>query len=181
MNAQFILGFIAGEGSFSFKSVERGRFNFYIQPEFSLNVKERDVLDHIIEEVGFGYNYDLSKNGMSTWRISSREGRLKLIEFIDEHAGPLFKSTKKYESYLKWKELVERKPELLKTRDGVKEMVSLAYAINERERSRPTKRSKEEVFEIIDNAERHTCGVDASNGPCGNIVSSPDDVCHRHS
>lgn len=179
MNSQFILGFIAGEGSFSYKSVERGRFNFYIQPEFTLKVKEREILELILDEIGIGYNYT-DDNEMTTWRTSSRDEKLQLIEFIDTHADEMFKSTQKYQSYVKWKELVERKPELIKSKEGVKEMAELAYSINPYG-TRSNARTLEEVYEIVDSSQQHFCEEPAKNGPCSNPVNSSDEKCYRHS
>ena len=179
MTSQFILGLIAGEGSFSFSTqTDKGRFGVYIQPSFSLSMYEEKLVREVHETLGLGHISERS-DGMYALRITSRDERLELIKFVDRNASELFKASEKYIAYCNWKRMVERKQELMKTKDGMRKLVRMAHSVNDFGKS--TNYSSEELLKIIDENDQHFCGVTTSKEqPCENPVNSEDAKCYLH-
>jgi hypothetical protein len=90
---KFILGIIAGEGSFSSSiSIDHSRrLNVQPQLQFSVAMEDKETLELIQKTVTFGSVYHRS-DGCSTWKCKSKEDRNKIIQFIEDHAERGFKS-----------------------------------------------------------------------------------------
>lgn len=174
MNSQFVLGLIAGEGSFSAYAgpSESRRFGVQVEIDFSVKMKEEDVLQSARDFVGLGY---ISYTGDYTmWTVSSNDDVQNLIEWIEEQDLSPFKQTLKHDSYQNWKEVVQKREDLMKSKEGMKELVQMARSINYFDKK--LKYSTEELFEIIEQNEVNRCGYDG----CRQTVSSADETCYAH-
>jgi len=180
VHSQFIIGFIAGEGSFSAKVYPRDsqRFGVQVVPEFSLKVKEKEVIHNIVEYTEIGYVRD-TPDGYAAWRISSNEELQQLISFIEGNRRGGFECCEKYNAYNRWKKVVEGRRELMMTEEGMKELVERAREINQMG-ARPPARSKEELFNIIESNGSYECGHPLDDGNCERTVSNPDSKCYLH-
>jgi len=104
--AHFVLGFIAGEGSFHVRLVVKQNEKVRPYPAFGLKVDEITILEKIRTEVGAGY-ITTNKDGHSTWQLQSEEDVLCLNDYVKRHKGDWFESTHKHEQFKKWSEVVE--------------------------------------------------------------------------
>jgi hypothetical protein len=174
MDSSFVLGFIAGEGTFSTESEinDKYRFNLLISPKFQVKVKEEDVVREMRDTVGLGQVNVYGDYGV--WRISSNDEFDELIKWIDRNADNGFSSTHK------WRKFVNDRHRMMKTRDGMKELIDLTRTINDAS-ARTNARSVEELKEVVDSAEVYVCGKTTNSGdPCEQVVSGPDVSCYRH-
>jgi len=180
MESSFVLGFIAGEGTFSTEATESDsyRYNLRLTPKFQVKVKEVDVVREMRDHVGVGRVNVYGDYGV--WRVSDNDGYQKLIEWVDEHAESGFKSTHKWDSYTKWREFVQEREDKMKTRDGIKDMIELSREINS-ESARTNAKSVSELKEIVDQADVFVCGAPTrSGGSCEQVVPNRGENCYRH-
>jgi len=101
-NVGFVLGFIAGEGSFHIKLSEQKGY-LYARPGFTLSAAEvdADLVREIKELVGLGSIYE--RDHEIRWRFTSREECQKFAEQILSAAeGTLFLESAKYEQFQRW-------------------------------------------------------------------------------
>jgi len=132
------MGFIAGEGSFHARLSEDSRANFGIQISMvftlMLNECDEELLKEIHQFVGAGNITYESNRGRVCWRITNREGCKKLAKFIESNKEPLFECSDKYESFERWKYLLDNIENLNKTRQGKREFISKAKSVNKNNR-----------------------------------------------
>lgn len=174
MNSQFVLGLIAGEGSFSAYSgpCEKRRFGVQVEIDFSVKMKEESILKSAQEFVGLGY---ISHTGeYTTWTVASQQDVEDFISWIERQDLSAFKQTLKYDSYERWKKVVDKRKGFMKSKEGVKKLIEMSRSINDFERD--LKYEKSELFEIIEENDVHRCG---HNG-CRQIVSSVEETCYAH-
>lgn len=131
---KFILGFIAGEGSFHARLRENEYSNFGVETslEFTLLLNERDseLLEDIHTYIGLGrIRYDESR-GTVCWKISSKEDCKDFARFIEENAGDGFIASEKYESFKKWRHLLHNIDILKRSRMGKEEFIKKSKEIN---------------------------------------------------
>jgi len=180
MESSFVLGFIAGEGTFSTESEinDKYRFNLLISPKFQVKVKEVDVLREMCDSVGIGQVNQYGDYGV--WRVSNNDEFDDLIEWIDNNADSGFRSTHKWASYKKWRKFVNERHRLMKTKDGMEELIDLTRNINDVS-ARTNARTSEELKQVVRDAEVYVCGEKTNSGdPCEQAVSGPDVSCYRH-
>jgi hypothetical protein len=102
---EFILGIIAGEGTFGVTFRKR---DGYTAPEPYSGVKmknEEMLLNSIKSKVGVGTVYS-KKNNMYSWQLHGINLNQSLIEWIDESRSELFVQSRKYDSYKQWKDCI---------------------------------------------------------------------------
>ena len=112
IDVQFILGVIAGEGTFyvALQHREDSEWNVSAGPEFTVKMDERDddLVRRMRSSLGLGsYNtVERPNRTMVQWRISAMDEMLDLVSIIEQNKQ-FFRYTDKYESYKKWKQAVE--------------------------------------------------------------------------
>lgn len=149
----FILGLIAGEGSFctdmhkqkTYKYNVHTGLRFYI----ALHEKDKEVIDCLqkyfgIGDVGYKNN---SGSGAYKWEIKRNDEVKQFAEWVEENSTNWFKKTRKYDSFVKWKSLIEDRKELMETEEGLIEYIKRAKAINETNRGK----SVEEWINVVKN------------------------------
>jgi hypothetical protein len=102
-NIGFILGFIAGEGSFTV-NLEEQSGKLYAYPRFKVAVHERDraLLDAMAECVGLGAVYGHGEDS-AEWRIDNQEESQRFAQQVLAAAdGSLFTESDKYEQFVRW-------------------------------------------------------------------------------
>ena len=131
----FILGIIAGEGTFNVALQEResARWNVKPTPSFAVKMDDRDsiILRSICDDVGIGrFN---QSGGMASWQVQSKEETSQLVDWIQEHEGHGFNLTSKYGSFEMWVEAVDICGEAYKrlSRGEVLRCIELAKRMNE--------------------------------------------------
>jgi len=180
MSSEFILGFVAGEGSFYVSVSERANSRVKITPAFSIKVYEMDVLQSIKEELGVGkidkYEDEYSLN------VQSRPECEKVRKFVNENCTRWFKSTHKYEQFKKWCSVLDILSNWERNNppkdEKMKEAVDLAYSIA---RTNTREETKDYWYSLIDESERYTCGEERTNGDiCNRPVTSKNEACVWH-
>lgn len=182
MTPEFILGFIAGEGSFTTTCAVRedAKHGVYPTIRFKLNVKEREVLDEIQEQLELGQVKDHDNVGQSVWRITNNKELKEFSKWIKENADCGFKESKKYDSFIVWSELLDERSEMIKSKDGIKEFIDKSRKINS-ESARTVSKSTNKLKGIVDSSTNYICGVESTyTNCCENPVDDPDSNCHRH-
>lgn len=183
MTPEFVLGFIAGEGCFTTTCAvnDDAKYGIYPSMQFKLNVKEKKILEEMVEYVGVGYvSKEQHKDGQWAWRIT-QHGKLEAFaNWIENNSDCGFEESRKYNSFKLWKKLLEEREELLNSKDGVKEFIRRSREIND-DSARTTAKSIDELEEIVDSSTNYICGVESAYSDCcGTPVDSPDDTCYRH-
>ena len=154
---QFVLGFIAGEGSFNVSVYRQDDMKFGVTGNemFSLGVHEDDseALEVVKETLGVGEIYS-DTQGKKQFMVSKRSELLELVDWMDENVSDEFKRTEKYQSYLRWKELVVNRKDYISSEDKMVEYVKKAREVNGCTKGRGTNgKTSEELESIIrDNA-----------------------------
>lgn len=184
MTPNFILGFIAGEGSFTTTCAvsDDSKFGVYPSMQFKLNVKEKVVLNEIVEFVGIGRVVEESdRNEQWAWRITKYSELKDFSDWINQHLGGGFEESKKYQSFKIWSELLELREDMLSSKDGVKRFIDMSREIND-DSARTSYRSIEKLKKIVDSSTNYICGAESSyTNCCENPVDGPDKNCYRHS
>lgn len=125
---KFILGFIAGEGSFHVTLATSGSGYVVPKPTFSIRVYENEIIDAIHQEVSIG-NVRKRADG-KVWRVQSISECEDIVQRIEESAGPLFKKTDKWRQFKLWSEAVEIKQKDGRTsKEDKKRLVEISYSI----------------------------------------------------
>lgn len=155
MNEQFILGMMAGEGSFTIKLSKEESFSWKIRPNprfaITLHESDREVLENMQEYLGVGTLRTKSEN-QYTWDVSSIGGIIEIKKFVEENAEDGFMCTEKYESFLRWSKGVDmfkgpgRKTNW--TKEKIVKIVNISKGIN---KTGYKGKSKKEWMEIIPN------------------------------
>lgn len=176
-NAEFILGFIAGEGSFQVdlqKRPSRSKYNVTVRPHFSLLVHEKKILDDIQSKIG-GKIYENSPEYRLDIR-SINESKT-LIRLVESTNSDFFKITDKYEQYLGWKRVVGFKDNDI-TKEEVKKSIEIAYDIGKPDKR---KHNKEYYLNAVSKSGDYTCGAETKKGtPCKRHVATPNGRCQHH-
>jgi hypothetical protein len=135
MNPSFVLGVIAGEGTFNVAlhhQEERAKHNVRPDPQFAvkMDVRDKNLVKECHESVGLGqYN---EYEDMVYWSISSKEDCKKMVEYVEENANCGFKNTEKWESFKVWRDVVDIVGEPYKrlSEDEVRTCVTKAKEMN---------------------------------------------------
>lgn len=176
----FLLGLIAGEGSFmlTVSPVERRRWNVAIKPQFTIHMYELDVLEKSKELCNDIGTIDSHSDGYS-WKVRSVEDCRIITDIVDNNSTDMFESTNKYEQFTKWKKglhIIESEKHL--TKEGTIELVDISFDIG---KSSHRKLSKEDILSEIEKAGDYYCGGENNDGStCQRHVSKPDNTCQHH-
>jgi hypothetical protein len=144
MNENFILGIIAGEGSFyvALYLKESG----VVRPAPSFSVKMNDT--HLLKQMraGLGVGGIVTRGGQgTTWQVQADSECRTVREFIEDNCGELFQLTNKYEQYLLWSEaldIVEGQTNTRLSAEDKKRLVDISFGIAESDNGRTvTKKS----------------------------------------
>jgi len=175
----FLLGFIAGEGSFMIEvgAIQRRRWNVNISPRFSLLVHEDDILQKLCSETDLGNV--CTQEDRSMWSIKSIDDCLELCKIIDDSDSCLFKSTHKYEQYKDWKECLKLIDEgKHTTKSGAHKLVDLSFDLGKESKR---KYSREYYHNKIEEAGDYICGGETNGGgECKRHVAEKDNKCQWH-
>jgi hypothetical protein len=141
-NIGFILGMIAGEGSFSIHLRQYdGGVGVSGSPIFQLALKDDDaeILHAMCETTGHGkvrYSSNGSHRNRAMWRIRGWESCLEFADNIEAAAEKtgLFKETDKYSTFVEWKRIIEEHDDKReigeKSVEEAKELVKKAKSLN---------------------------------------------------
>jgi hypothetical protein len=140
LTAEYLAGFIDGEGCFSVSihPNPNAKFGWIIDPDFTINQhkKSREFLESIKKFLGCGKIYDKSpdKSDVLTFTVYSRRTIFeKILPFIDKH--PLH-SNKRFD-YNIFKEIIIKMQNKEHSKiDGFHEIVKLAFKMNEQGKQR---------------------------------------------
>lgn len=130
MDESFILGIIAGEGSFSSALLNQSD-TVYIYPIFQMGMSDVDgeVIERMADDLDIGtVNYS---GGNVGWYVRGQEDVDDLIEFIENTDCEEFELTEKYDQYGRWMELVEKKRASDGSRDEREELIRVARSITD--------------------------------------------------
>lgn len=136
--SDFVLGFIAGEGSFSVSFQEQTTYEVNVYPNFrfymGVNDWDEEVMEHIYEEIGVGDLIYRSGNGKREDQVVIEVRRIDEVEefigWIDENASKTFKMTDKYESYISWRDAFRIREDAMRDPDKMLELIDTAKEIN---------------------------------------------------
>jgi hypothetical protein len=182
MVASFVLGLIAGEGSFSSNiNVSDGRrFGVDVRPTFSLVMSDESAVKSCVEITNIGYISQRS-NGMWEWRVRKNEEVKNFQNWVIQNSSKYFRSTDKYDTFLRWKTLVDVRPSMKDSKKGMKNLVYLARRINKDKNTRGNSYTRDELFEIIEENGKFVCGFEKDSGEeCQFLVNQPDELCYAH-
>lgn len=176
---EFVLGFIAGEGSFYVTLLDRKSGHPRYRPKFKLGVNEEDIVKRICDQVGVGRVYKGSDT--YNWNVQSVEENIRLSNWVEKNATKEFKMTNKYNQYKDWKKAVKIKESNKNKRLTVseqKKMIDISYNIPD---SDTKKISKEEWYKKAEQNKLHRCGeINSSGNECMSIVSNKNETCTYH-
>lgn len=180
LSKDFILGMIAGEGSFhvlmekpSGGTIDRQR------PIFTMTMYEDGILQQMCSQLGLGIVTD-DKGSRFTWRINNKKEVNEMRNWVLDNISNDFKATDKYRQFKLWSEAVDIVPDDRSplSKPKRKRLVEISYEIP---KSDTKNLSKEEWFKIIENTDIHYCGEPTkSGGECSNRVPSKDGKCRHH-
>ncbi|MBI1973309.1 LAGLIDADG family homing endonuclease [Candidatus Micrarchaeota archaeon] len=130
LNAEWITGFVDGEGCFyvGINRVEKARLGWQVLPEFRVVQHKRDeqILERMCSYFGFG-SVEVNHGDRKEFRVRGLDNLNKLVEFFTEH--PLH--TKKRMDFKLFSQVIDkinRKEHL--TKDGMKEIAEIASRMN---------------------------------------------------
>lgn len=175
LSNEFILGLIAGEGSFHvvLESPSRQR------PKFTMNIHEDEILDEICEHLDLG-GISRSDDIRAEWQIQSKAEIVELRDWVEDNMCQGFKQSDKYRQFKLWSEAVDIVPNDREPigQDKRKRLVEIAYEIP---KSDTRRKSKESWLEDVSDKQIFFCEGENSDGSeCENRVSSPDKTCRWH-
>ena len=175
---QFLLGFIAGEGSFFVGLYQRGSGSVEARPKFALSVDERLIVEQSKDKLnGIGQIIE-ERDGMITWQVQSIGDVQKMREWAEQNYSEWFDHTHKSYQFELWCEAVDIRTSEGMTNDDKKRLVDISYDIP---RSNTKQLSREEWYQRIDNWEQYYCeATTEDSGKCQRPVPNTDDVCHIH-
>lgn len=116
MNSDFLLGLVAGEGSFSIPITKNNNKNsgFDVRTMFALKMRSLDenMVEEVKSELGVGYITSRDSNKANEgktiqYRVSSQEECRQVIHYLDQNMNEDFKMSDKYQSYLQFKKAVK--------------------------------------------------------------------------
>lgn len=150
---KFVLGLISGEGNFSIKLRSADGFDWKVRPSptfaISLHESDREVLEKSKEVVGTG-NLRRKTSDQYTWAIESIEGVMKIKNFVEENASHMFKSTEKYDSFIRWSRGVNmyegKNKKTNWDRESTIEIIKIAKSVN---KNGYKGKSEEEWLEMV--------------------------------
>ena len=124
--SQFVLGLIAGEGSFciGFTKDERARFGVSARHVFSFEMNDPQGVQMVKDAVTVD-----SDQGCRVY-VRRQSNVQELIDWVEDHRGPSFDATAKADSFDVWADTFDRKRELMSSRDGMVELIERGVAIN---------------------------------------------------
>lgn len=144
--AQFFLGLVAGEGSFS-SNIIQSNGTVYVYPIFRMLMDEEDghLLRHFHRKLDLGTMSE--SKGSASWSINKSDEVDELIDVIDEHRNRLFNVSLKSDQYDRWKKLVRKKRASSSTEEQKRDLIITARSLNETECGAP--RPTEEWLEML--------------------------------
>lgn len=175
LSDDFMLGMIAGEGSFHIVLEAPSRQ----RPKFTMNMHEREILEIMQEQLEWG---TISKpdDTRTEWQVQGKEDLREMKEWVENNMSEGFKSTDKYRQFLLWSEAVEIRPdgrEPIPVEDR-KRLVELAFEIP---KSDNRNKSKEEWLELVESAKVYYCDGTTNGGTeCKNSVEADGATCRWH-
>jgi hypothetical protein len=176
---EFILGFIAGEGSFHVSLLERKSGLPGYRPVFKVGVNEEEIIYRIHNHLKLGNVYN--EEDMYVWQMQSVDDLITLCYWIEENKSKTFECTKKHEQYKKWKKAVEIKESNKNKKMSVenqKKMIDISYSIPD---SNTKKVSKEDWYKKAENNKLYYCNEQNYYGEkCMITVESEEDTCRHH-
>ena len=130
MDESFILGLIAGEGSFSSALLNQND-TVYIYPIFQMGMSDVDqeIIERMSDELDIGTVNN--SGGNAGWFVRGQDDVDDLIEFIEDADCELFELTEKYGQYERWMKLVEKKRASDGSRDERAELIRIARSITD--------------------------------------------------
>jgi hypothetical protein len=149
----FLAGVIEGEGSVcaSIKAHPTVRYGVFVDPEFFIYQHRVGIkLLHLAQQVFLAGRIvpKVGNEGVMVYAITSRRTIYeKVIPFFEKYMT----FSAKWETFLRFKEIVVAIEEkrLHETREGMIELVKLAYKMNPDSKGKARKRTLQEVIDII--------------------------------
>ena len=142
-NIGFILGMVAGEGSFiiQLRTYDRG-VGVSGSPVFQMALKDTDaeILHAMCETTGFGkvrYDSNGSHRSRAIWRIHGWDTCQAFAQDIESAANEaeMFRETDKYKTFVEWKNIIdgygERKNDGIKSVEEAEELIHRAKSLND--------------------------------------------------
>jgi len=175
LSDEFILGMMAGEGSFHIvlESPTRQR------PKFKMTMYEGDVLREMCLQLGLGsVSHDWGER--YSWHIQSKTDIRELRDWIAENMCDGFKSTDKFRQFKLWSESVDIIPSGRRpiSQEDRERLVELSYEIP---KSDTKDKDKEEWLQAVRSVSVYYCGAETqSGGECGNRVPTESAKCRHH-
>jgi len=130
-----VIGLIIGEGCFQMALYERERNRFGVQarPQFTLDlhIDDSETLHTVKSQTGIGNIHEYDNSGLVRWEVTSVDSCNKLESLIRSSSGELWDSSAKSDSFEKWCDLRDDKSELIKSKEGMKEIVRRSAEIND--------------------------------------------------
>ena len=147
----FILGLIAGEGSFNANMHQQDTYKFGVRAgmrfHLGMHSDDRELIQKLQDFFGYGRVVvrDDSKS-LAYWEIRNNDNIEKFAGWVENNANSWFKETRKYRAFERWNALLQDRKELIKSYDGMVEFVNRAKAINTTNRGK----SADEWVELLD-------------------------------
>jgi len=153
----FLGGFFEGEASLyaSIKYNKTARFGFYVDPEFAVyqHTSGLQLLQRakMLFQTGHIYRKPGSETVWNYVVYNRRTLSEKVIPFYEKYVFPF---SAKRETYISFKELVTRldKKEHF-TKEGMREIVKLAYSMNPFSKGKERKKSLQEILNLLESSE----------------------------
>jgi len=146
-DVEYLLGLLAGEGCFLAElsyNTDKYKFNVAVTPACKIQMVEGDrpMLEYIRDTFNIGTIHTDSGSGMAIWKVYKDDEMRELNQIIWEADSPHFTRSKKWDSYLKWREIVQQKAGYghFESEDEVKRLVRLAKNINDGNRGYSTEK-----------------------------------------
>jgi uncharacterized protein involved in type VI secretion and phage assembly len=150
---QYILGIAAGEGCFLVDlshNPDKYKFNVAVTPAFKVQMDEDDLrmLEYLRDETGLGTVHVDASSAMAVWQVYDTEHTRELAALIEEEASEAFKLSKKYDSFQRWKAVLDAKDpyEHFNSAEEVEELVRLAKQVNDTNRGLSTQEWVDRVY-----------------------------------
>jgi len=175
LSDKFILGIMAGEGSFHIvlESPTRQR------PKFKMTMYEGDILRQMCLQLGLGsVSHDWGDR--YSWHIQSKQDVRDLRNWISNNMCEGFKSTDKFRQFELWSEAVDIIPDDRRpiSKNDREQLVELSYEIP---KSDTKGKDKSEWLQAVRSVDIYYCGAEKRNGgECGNRVPTENFKCRHH-
>jgi len=175
LSEDFILGMIAGEGSFHIVLEGPTR----LRPKFKMTMHEDDILRDMCLNLNLGsVSHDWGDR--YSWHVQSKSDVRELRDWVSEKMCDGFKSTDKYRQFKLWSEAVDIFPSgrVPLSKDERVRLVELSYDIP---KSDTKEKDKDEWIQAVKSVTINYCGANTKSGEdCENRVPSENDKCRHH-